>query len=41
MEAEFKSTQRFVTPRVDIFLKWLKLAICLKSAVFDYFNPHF
>ena len=42
MEAEFKSTQRFVPPFFDIFLnKWTNLAFCFKNVVFSHFNVYF
>ena len=43
MEAEFKSTQRFVTPLVGILPKvfFLKMTFGLKSVILNHFNAHF
>ena len=42
MGAEFKSTQRFVTPLVGILPKMAKnWHLAPKSAIFNYFNMHF
>ena len=41
MEAEFKSTQRFVPPLVGIFLQMAKIFILPNSGVFNHFNVYF
>ena len=42
MEAELKSTQRFISPLIGIFLIMVKIGrVCLKSAVFNHLSVYF